>query len=67
MTTLTWILLVINYFLMMIVLYKPFKKFTENEWADHYIWQLIVWPVLIIGYTIIALIEGFKFMWNNKQ
>ncbi|MDA3780315.1 MAG: hypothetical protein PF487_08900 [Bacteroidales bacterium] len=67
MTIISWILLGIIYFLMIIILKNLFKRFEDNNWTENYMWLLIVWPMMIVVYTFVALIEGFKYMYNNEN
>lgn len=67
METYIYIITGIAYIQMMFILYKPFKRFTENEWMEHLYMQLLLWPIVFIVYTIVAIYEGFKHMYNNKD
>lgn len=67
METYIYIITVIVYLQMMFILYKPFKRFTENEWMDNLYTQLLLWPLMLIIYTILAIYEGFKHIYNNKD
>lgn len=60
------ILLGIIYILMMIISYKPFKRFADNNWSNTPIGQIFLFPFVWVTYAVIAIIKGFKYMWNNK-
>jgi len=65
MTTLNIILLIIIYLLGIPASYNVFKKIRDNGWSQFLFLQLLAWPYVWIILILIAIVEGFKHIWNN--
>ncbi|MDA3880523.1 MAG: hypothetical protein PF436_09055 [Prolixibacteraceae bacterium] len=66
MTTLEIILLAIVYIILVFVTYKLFKRICDNEWMSNPILASIIWPIALTLSLIPAIIQGYKYIYNNE-
>ena len=57
---------IIIYMLLAIMSYKPFKRISNNGWADHPVLQSIVFPLMWFILLLMCIVEGMKHIVNNK-
>lgn len=66
MTTLEIILIIISYILFGILSYSPLKKLNKRGWIDFPTFACFLAPPIWIILSVVAIVEGFKYMFKNN-
>ena len=66
MNTLTLILLIVIYLLIVYITYKPFKLLEDKYFLDTAAIAIWLWPFMWVLIIIIALYEGFAVLFKRK-